>query len=305
MKVTAVHTFRLLLVVVALLGAATAGATEVPFLSGRVNDVAGILSNSTHAEVESLLKAHEDSTSNQVAVLIISSLEGESLEEFSIKVAETWKLGQKGKDNGVLLFVAKDDRKVRIEVGRGLEGDLTDQTCGMIIRHEVIPRFRDGDFDAGVRAGVLAILDAIKGSYKPEENGNLGNIGGRMLAFLFFLVVIGIFTAIALFSSGFMSWFLYVFLLPFWGTFPPAILGVAPGLTLFGIYAIGFLILKLWLHKSVGGVALLERMSKSAFFAQSARGGWSSSGSSGSSSSGSSFSGGGGSFGGGGSSGSW
>jgi uncharacterized protein len=299
-----VRSLRLLLVTVALFGAATAGATEVPFLSGRVNDVAGILSNSTHAELELLLKAHEDSTSNQVAVLIISSLEGEPLEEFSIKVAETWKLGQKGKDNGVLLLVAKEDRKVRIEVGRGLEGDLTDQTSGMIIRHEVIPRFRDGDFDAGVRAGVLAILDAIKGSYKPEENGDLGDIGGRILAFLLFLVVVGVFTAIALFSSGFMSWFLYIFLLPFWGSFPPAILGVIPGLTLFGVYAFGFLIVKLWLQKSVGGAAFLERMSKNSFFRPSA-GGTRSSGSSWSSSSGGSFSGGGGSFGGGGSSGSW
>ena len=107
--------------------------TEVPYLSGRVNDVAGVLSNSTHAELESLLKAHEDSTSNQVVVLIVPGLEGESLEGYSIKVAETWKLGRRGKDNGVLLLVARDDRKVRIEVGRGLEGDLTDQLCGMII----------------------------------------------------------------------------------------------------------------------------------------------------------------------------
>ena len=292
--------------IVAFLIAPTSRAAEVPFLAGRVNDVAGILSNSTHAELESLLKAHEDSTSNQVAVLIIPSLEGESLEEFSIRVAETWKLGQKGKDNGVLLLVAKNDRKVRIEVGRGLEGDLTDQICGMIIRHEILPRFRDGDFDAGVRAGVLAILEAIKGSYKPEAgNGELGDTGGKIIAFLLFLVVVGIFTALALFSTGFVSWFLYVFLLPFWGSFPPAILGVVPGLTLFGVYAFGFLIFKLWLHKSFGGAAFLSRMTRRGFFALSAGRGWSSSGSSWSSSSGSSFSGGGGSFGGGGSSGSW
>jgi len=284
--------------------AVTVHATEVPYLAGRVNDVAGILSNSTHAELESLLKAHEDSTSNQVAVLIILSLEGESLEEFSIKVAETWKLGQKGKDNGVLLLVAKEDRKVRIEVGRGLEGDLTDQTSGMIIRHEIVPRFRDGDYDAGVRAGVIAILGAIKGSYKPEA-AEWGEVGGRIFAFLIFIVVVGVFTAVALLSKGFVSWFLYVFLLPFWGAFPPAILGMVPGLALFGTYAIGFLILKFWLLKSAGGANFLKRITKSGFLVSSAAGGWSSSGSSWSSSSGGSFSGGGGSFGGGGSSGGW
>jgi uncharacterized protein len=270
-----------------------------------VNDVAGILSSSTHAELESLLKSHEDSTSNQVVVLIISSLEGESMEEFSIKVAETWKLGQKGKDNGVLLLIAKEDRKVRIEVGRGLEGDLTDQTSGMIIRHEIVPRFRDGDYDAGVRAGVMAILGTIKGSYKPEAEEEWGEMGVRIVAFLIFIVVVGVFTTIALLSKGFVSWFLYVFLLPFWGTFPPAILGMVPGLTLFGIYAVGFLILKFWLQKSDRGSAFLKRISKSGFLVSSAGSGWSSTGSSWSSSSSGGFSGGGGSFGGGGSSGGW
>ena len=277
-------------------------AAEVPFLSGRVNDVAGVMSSSTISELESILKVHEDSTSNQVVVLIVPSLEGESLEEYSIKVAETWKLGQKGKDNGVLLFVARNDRKVRIEVGRGLEGGLTDQICGMIIRHEIVPRFRDGDFDAGVRAGVLAILDVIKGLYKSEGKEELGDLQGRVLGFLLFLAVVGIFTAIALFSTGFMSWFLYLFLMPFWGLFPPAMLGSAPGLTLFGTYAIGFLILKMWLKKSPQGMALMKQATRSGFLASSAGRSWSSGSFS---SSGSSFSGGGGSFGGGGSSGSW
>ena len=238
-------------------------AVEVPFPSGRVTDMAGMLSSSTFAELESVLKAHEDSTSNQIVVLIIPSLEGESLEGYSIKVAETWKLGQKGKDNGVLLLVARDDRKVRIEVGRGLEGDLTDQTCGMIIRHRIVPRFRDGDFDAGVRAGVLAILEAIGGSYKPEEKEGLGDLQGRILGFLLFLVVVGIFTAIALFSTGFMSWFLYLFLMPFWGLFPPAMLGSTPGLALFGMYAIGFLVLKMWLKKSPMGMSLVKCLTRS------------------------------------------
>ncbi len=302
------HTFLVPIALIILaIGCALHGrAAEVPFLAGRINDLVGILSSSTHAELESLLKAHEDSTSNQVAVLIIPSLEGESLEEFSIKVAETWKLGQKGKDNGVLLLVAKNDRKVRIEVGRGLEGDLTDQISGMIIRHEIVPRFRDGDYDGGVRAGASAILAAVKGSYSAaeEEDGEFGGLGARLAALLLFLVVVGIFTAVALLSEGFVSWFLYFFLIPFWGLFPPAILGATVGLPLFGIYVVGFLIVKMWLRSSDRGKALLKRATKGGFLTSSTGGGWSR-GSSWSSSSGSSFSGGGGSFGGGGSSGSW
>ncbi len=246
--------------------ASVSRSTEVPFLSGHVEDVAGILSPSTRSDLEAILKAHEDSTSNQVVVLTVPGLEGESLEEYSFRVAETWKLGQRGKDNGVLLLVSRGDRKVRIEVGRGLEGDLTDLTCGLIIRHEIVPHFRDGDYDAGVRAGVIAILAAIKGSYSADEGSSAADIGARVFAGLIFLVVVGIFTFIAMVSQGFMSWFLYVFLLPFWGAFPTAILGVAPGLTMFGIYAIGFIIFKLWVRKSESGASFLKSITKRGLF---------------------------------------
>src|SRR5512135_2730718 len=97
----------------------TLGAADIPFLAGRVNDTAGILSPATIRELEGMLKAHEDSTSNQVAVLTIRTLDGEPIESYSLRVAEAWKLGQKGKDNGALLLVASGDRKVRIEVGSG------------------------------------------------------------------------------------------------------------------------------------------------------------------------------------------
>ena len=292
---------RLVLVAALLFPLLASLAAEVPYLTGHVNDAAGLLTSSTHAELESLLREHEDSTSNQVAVLIVPGLEGESLEEYSLKVAETWKLGRKGKDNGVLLLVARDERKVRIEVGRGLEGDLTDLTCGMIIRNEIVPRFRDGDYDGGVRAGVMAILAAIKGSYKPEEENGFGDIGAKIIGSLVFLVVIGIFTTLALFTKGFQSWFLYVFLLPFWGIFPTAMYGLVPGLSLFGLYAVGFIIFKLWSRNSDRGAALIKRVAASGFMRGTTAGsssGWSSS-------SGGGFSGGGGSFGGGGSSGGW
>ena len=99
----------------------------------------------------------------------IPSLEGEVIEEYGIKVAEAWKIGWKGKDNGVIFLVAKQDRKMRIEVGRGLEGKLTDLTAGRIVDLVVKPRFKRGDFDGGVVSGVHAVIDATRGEFKADE----------------------------------------------------------------------------------------------------------------------------------------
>ncbi len=146
-------------------------AQPVPPLTGRVVDLADVLSPSTEATLTSLLAAHEDSTSNQVAVLTIPSLEGAVLEPYATRVFREWGLGQAETVNGVLLLVAVGDREVRIEVGYGLEGDLTDATSGTIIRREIVPRFRDGDFDAGVLAGTEAVLLAVDGAYEPQSGG--------------------------------------------------------------------------------------------------------------------------------------
>jgi uncharacterized protein len=286
-------------------------ASEVPFLEGRVNDTANLLSAATVSELESLLKTHQDSTSNQVVVLTIQSLEGDDIESYAIRVAETWKLGQKGKDNGVLLVVARDDRKVRIEVGRGLEGDLTDAICSVIIRREILPQFKSGDYDRGVQAGVTAILAAIRGAYTPdEESGQAGDIIGGLIGFAIFLAVVGVFTAIALFSKGFVSWFLYVFLIPFWAIFPMALLGALIGGMLFASYLLGFPLAKFFFGKTEKGKSLMKQWGKSIGTGSGRSGGWSSGGSRSSgggshSSGGGGFSGGGGSFSGGGSSGSW
>ncbi len=276
-------------------------AKDVPFLAGRVNDTAQMLSESTITELEQLLKAHEDSTSNQIAVLTIPDLGGEVLEEFSLKVAETWGLGQAEKDNGVLLLIARDDRQVRIEVGSGLEGDLTDATSGLIIRREIVPRFKDGDFDGGVREGTKAIVAAVQGAYTQDEDFWADeDLVGRLLAGLIFFVVVGVFTLIAVASAGFISWFLFVFLIPFWISFPNWILGPTFGMVPFIIYVIGFIAMKIWLSKSGHG----KKLSKKWAMAGASGSGWSSrSGSF--SGGGGSFSGGGGSFSGGGSSGSW
>lgn len=271
---------------------------EVPFLSARVNDYAGILSSQTVAELERQLRDHEMKTSNQVAVLTMSSLEGTSIEEFSLKVAESWKLGQKEKDNGVLLLIARDDRKLRIEVGEGLEGFLTDARSSQIIRHEIVPHFKKGDYDSGVRAGVAAILGTIEGTYVAEEeefDGAFESFGERAIALGIFTFVVGMFTLVALAQKGGAGWFLYVFLIPFWLAFPLAILGtIIP----FLVYVIGFPILKLLLGRNPAFRKWRDRwVASSAGRAWSSSGGWSSGGGG--------FSGGGGSFSGGGSSGSW
>ncbi len=299
--------------IAALCIAASARAdADVPLLSGRVTDNAGILSAETVGRLTELLRRHEDSTSNQVAVLTIASLEGEAIESYSMRVVETWKLGRRENDNGVLLLVVRDDRKVRIEVGRGLEGNLPDITCGRIIRNVIAPRFRDGDYDGGVGAGVDAILASVQGSYSPPADDASADLGTKLAAGGIFIVVVGLFTLIVLFLRGAQAWFIYLFLLPFWLVFPLAILGLAGGVTAFACYAIGVPLFRLWASKTAGGKSFYSRFSAIPFFAGISSGGSSSaggsswsSGSGSSWSSGGGFSGGGGGFSGGGASGSW
>jgi uncharacterized protein len=160
---------RLIAFIATLLMAASAWALDVPALTGRVVDLAHVLPADIAASLTRDLEAHETKTSNQVAVLILPSLEGEPLESFSHRVGTTWKLGQKGTENGILLLIALRERKVRIEVGYGLEGTLTDLRSAHIIRQEIVPRFRSGDLPGGIVAGVQAILATIEGTYKAEE----------------------------------------------------------------------------------------------------------------------------------------
>jgi len=297
----------------ALLAASACAATaetDVPLLSGRVVDDANVLSAETVTSLEALLRAHEDSTSNQVAVLTIATLGGEDLEGYSMRVAEAWKLGTRAHDNGLILLVVRDDRKVRIEVGRGLEGALPDITCGRIIRNVILLRFREGDYDGGVRGGVNAILSALEGSYTPPAEEQSSDLGGRLMAGGIFTVVVGLFTLIVLFARGPQTWFLYLFLIPFWFVFPMAILGLTGGLIAVIAYAALVPLFKLWMAKSAAGRSLHTRLGSAALFASGASSGWTSgsswsSGGSSSSSSGDSFSGGGGGFSGGGASGSW
>ena len=168
---------------------------QVPELTGRVVDNADLLAPQTERVLASRLQAHADSTSNQVAVLTIESLQGAVLEQFSLRVARAWALGQEEFDNGVLLLVAEQERDIRIEVGYGLEGALPDVVASRIIRYEMTPRFRQGDFDGGVRAGVEAILGAIEGTYEPPTRSpdSASPLASRFVGLLFsiFGVVFG------------------------------------------------------------------------------------------------------------------
>jgi uncharacterized protein len=144
-------------------------AADVPALKGYVNDYANMMSPAVRTKLTNELKEFERTDSTQVVILTIPSLEGLAIEDYSIKVAEAWKVGQKGRDNGILFIVASQERKMRIEVGRGLEGKLTDLTAGRIIDLVVKPRFKRGDFNGGFVAGVAALIDATKGEFKADD----------------------------------------------------------------------------------------------------------------------------------------
>lgn len=141
---------------------------EVPRLQGYVNDYANMISPSVRGELTARLRSFEESDSTQIVILTIPSLRGETIEGYSIKVVEAWKIGQARKDNGILFTVSKEDRKMRIEVGRGLEGRLTDLVAGRIIDGVARPKFREGDFDGGFKAVVSALIDATRGEFKAE-----------------------------------------------------------------------------------------------------------------------------------------
>ena len=167
-------------------------ALEVPEKpEGRVTDRTGTLSSNEIAALNQRLAGFERETTNQIAVLIIPSLEGDNLEDFSIRLAEKWKIGQQGKNNGVILLIVKNERKLRVEVGYGLEGALPDSLAGSIIRNEIAPRFKAGQFYQGIDAGVSAIMAATKGEYKaPKKSRRVSSASSWLFffPFIFFLV---------------------------------------------------------------------------------------------------------------------
>lgn len=275
-----------LLCVIVLLLPALLFALDAPPLKAHVNDYAGMMRPDTVNMLEINLAELEKTDSTQIVVLTIPSLEGEVLEEYSIKVAESWKIGQQKIDNGVILLVARDDRKVRIEVGRGLEGKLTDLMSGRIIRNEIVPQFKQGDFDGGIKAGVGAIIATVRGEYAAEAHDERGKKqGSPAVTFAIILYIVSsILGGIKKIFGGVAG----AIGLPILAliAFPGASLAILAILAVVG-FALGMIVS---LISGIGGRG----------FSGGGFGGFSGGGFSGGG-----FSGGGGSFGGGGASGSW
>lgn len=304
-------------------GLSLADDTAIPYLSGRVVDQAEILSAPARQRVGNLLQAHERATGNQIAVLTINGIGAESIEDFAVRVFENWKLGTREKNNGVLIVVAPQEHRLRIEVGYGLEGTLTDVAAQRIIRNLMTPRFREGNYDVGIEAGATAVIQILEGRQpaaadaewvapaQPASGFHVAAapipIAQRILISLFVFGIIGVFTFVGIVTPGGMGWFLYVFLIPFWSVFPMAIFGSQAALFIIGTYAALYPVAKIlvgrmpWYRKAredlkSKGVARIGGMMIRPGGSSSSTGGFSSGGG---------FSGGGGRSGGGGASGSW
>ncbi|MBW8902853.1 MAG: YgcG family protein [Bradyrhizobium sp.] len=261
----------------------------VPPLSGRVVDQTGTLSASEVDSLTQRLKTLETRKGSQLAILMVGTTAPESIEQYSLRVAEDWKIGRKRLDDGALLVIAKNDRKLRIEVGYGLEGALNDVTSKRIIDEIITPRFRNGDFAGGISAGVDQIIRVIDGEALPapatrQSSGTSGDFDVFNPFLLFAIFVVGAILRTSLgrllgsvatgAAVGAVAWF---------------IAGSLAASVVAGFIGFIFTMLADTIAWSGGGGSY------------SGSGGWSGGGSS----SGGGFSGGGGSFGGGGASGSW
>jgi uncharacterized protein len=290
--------------------AGTDGLLPIPPLSARVTDLTQTLSASETQALEAKLADWEARTSNQLAVLLVPTTQPEPIEAYSLRVAEKWKIGRKGQDNGVLFLIAKNDRKMRFEVGYGLEGVVPDVIANRIIREAVAPAFREGKFAAGIDAGVDRIIAAVGGQSSSSSSVSPVNEIARkvrgsgldfetILVLLFFVIPVagGILRRIFGRLGGSVIG----------GGAIGAFVGLLAGSIVLGLVAWGIVFLVMLAMGMGGGMA--SRGGRGGGWTSTGGGGWSgggggwSGGSSGGSSGG--FSGGGGSFGGGGSSGSW
>lgn len=272
---------------------------DFPKLTGRVVDNANLLTTSQKQTLTSTLKQHEDETSNQIVVVTLDSLNGYDIADYGYQLGRYWKIGQKDKNNGVLLIVSLKDRKLRIEVGYGLEGALTDKISHEIIEYTLKPEFKKGNYYKGISKAVTLIIQTIKGEYKQSNINNHRSSSGFIHYTNYFLSQIpdGLF--------GFLAIIIFVFM--------PKVIRLIGFSLLFGFL---FSLVALTITQSVIAFFIVFIISTIFIFikmknSKASSSNYSSSSTYGSSSgfssfsSGSSFSGGGGSFGGGGASGSW
>jgi uncharacterized protein len=162
---------------------------DIPRLKGRVNDYSGTLSAAEIIKLEAKLKAFEDSTSNQIVILLMESLDGEDLEDFSMEVAENWKIGQKGKDNGVILLFFMEEKKDRIEVGYGLESVLTDATCTWILDEEVEPLCKEKKYCDAINVAIDKIILSTTGEYQKQIAPAMEQKRKSQIAFIVFVAL--------------------------------------------------------------------------------------------------------------------
>lgn len=167
---------------------------QIPKLTAWATDETGTLSQSLLTQLNSVLKSFQDSTTNQVVFLMMNTIEDYPVEDFAYETAAQNKIGSKENNNGILFLIVKNDRVVRIEVGYGLEGALPDATASSIIRNDVIPFLKKGDYDSAVRAGLSSILASVKGEYTATEKKDSFNIKSYLpIAFYIMLALLGLF----------------------------------------------------------------------------------------------------------------
>jgi uncharacterized protein len=181
-------------VVVALVPAPAPAQGDLPTNDGWVTDLAGMLTSPQETELETLMRSYKEGSGHEIALLTLPNLGGRSIERFALEIGREWGLGEKDVHNGALMLIAQEERKIRIEVGRGLEGRLTDSISGRIIRNVIAPRFRQGQIYEGIRSGIVAMHEAAGGEYAniPEARGRRsrrsGSVGLLPIILAFFIL---------------------------------------------------------------------------------------------------------------------
>lgn len=287
---------RFVLLTLLLCGTAQA-EVAVPPLKQRVTDLTNTLEAAQIQALDTRLAAFESGKGSQIAVLLLPTTEPETIEEFGIRVADAWKLGRKGVDDGVLLLVAKDDRKLRIEVGYGLEGALNDATAKRIVSEVITPYFKRGEFYSGIDAGVSAIIKVVEGEPLPAPVQYSATYSGDVEGS--FEIVLG--AAFMIFMVG------NIILRQLLGRLPSGLIvgglvGALAWVMLLSLFWAIVAALVAFLFSLIFGASGLGSHFPSGWSSSGGRGGW---GSGGGNFGGGGFGGGGGSFGGGGASGGW
>lgn len=278
MRVSQAIALQLMVMLLCCWSHISTAAPEFPKLTGRVVDQAGLLSAADEQAISAKLAQHEQATTNQVVVVTLKTLQGYDIADYGYQLGRHWGIGQKDKNNGVLLIIAPNERQLRIEVGYGLEGVLPDATAKIIIDNIIVPRFKNKQFAQGIEDGVDAILGAIGGTFNADEVSphQQSDSSGVGYALVFFVAYI---------FGGMLSAF---------GTVVS--MAVVFGIVLVGVY---LLLNSIWFAVFCAVIAVLFYLVSKNSAGTSSGGGWGGSGGGGG------FSGGGGSFGGGGASGGW